>query len=289
VRERYKNAVKHPEFTWWPWGLLSLATPLVAIGAALGYYNSPHSDHDLVMAVLLSALGAGNAYVIAIAGGSLRAAMLAVPVGALTGFFTVISLQFKPFYLLYLFIMLFLAAGYTIESFLRYGCNPIELLAITVSFGISTLICMGMAASGFPATSPWAIVLAYPFVISCIVTAMVVRTRFNGGVEGFFAGFKSSLTGLLKGVFMSAPLCVITYFIASLLPGRAMETGYGLIAMGAVALAACNFYTLHAMFPMLLRVSGLKPPEAERERKLDRPAETLDVTVDVSPAMPIKE
>src|SRR5262249_41254685 len=154
-------------------------------------------------------------------------------------------------------------AGYTIENFLRYGSNPMEILAIIMCLGIATFVCMGLAVSGFPATSPWAVLVAYPFVISCIATVMVVHTRFNGAIEGFFAGFKSSLAGLLKGIIMSAPLCAVLYIVTSILPGRAMETG--LIAMGAVALAVCNFYSLNAMFPMLLRVSNPEPTEAKRE------------------------
>src|SRR4051812_23988189 len=98
--------MRHPNFTLWPWGLMSLAAPLMAVAAALGYANSPQADPTLTMAVLLSALGAGNAYVIAIAGGSLSTAMLAVPVGAMTGFCAVWALSYPPFFVAYVIVLL---------------------------------------------------------------------------------------------------------------------------------------------------------------------------------------
>lgn len=284
--------MKHPEFTPWPWGLLALVTPLVAVCAALGYYHSPNCDRDLVMAVLLSALGAGNAYVIAIAGGSLRAAALAVPIGALMGFFSVMALQFPPLYLFYLLIVLLGIWGYLIEWLMVVDTNPLSTVFVAGVSGIGALICMGLAAAGFPAASPWAIALAYPFVWSCISASMVVRTRSNGAVEGFFAGFKSSLIGLLRGTVAGGLFYIGMWFVcsalASLLPRAEIVWLFNQpIFFGATTLMACNYYTLKTMFPLLLRVTGAEPVQAKRERKLDRPAETLtDARETIVPAQP---
>ena len=81
--------VAHLPFTWWPWKTLALAVPLMALASTLIFALNDRLPDDGALAVFFSVIGAGNAYMLAMANGSLGRSMLAIPIGVAAGFLSV--------------------------------------------------------------------------------------------------------------------------------------------------------------------------------------------------------
>jgi hypothetical protein len=84
-----------PKFTWWPLKALALAVPVLS--AALSFACSANSPHQPIP-LFFCLLGAGNGYLIGIAIGDLGRSMIAIPLGALAGYFLSFALVsvFRP-------------------------------------------------------------------------------------------------------------------------------------------------------------------------------------------------
>ena len=101
--------IKRPEFSWWPYRTVALIVPLLAMGAAAGAgaaSNKTGHERDLeIITIFFSVLGAGNAYLFAIAIGDLGKTVLAVPAGGFAGFLVVNIFGHPPATIVYLILL----------------------------------------------------------------------------------------------------------------------------------------------------------------------------------------
>jgi hypothetical protein len=258
--------MRHPEFKLLPWGVLALIMPGLAFLAAQAYDRSPQANHEYIIAILLSTLAAGNAYVIAIAGGRLGNAVLSIPVGALMGFITVPALSCHVVFVGYMVLFCLGGMFYALEYLMHhvsenFTLNALQLVGASVFFGLLGVTCLMLAGAGLPATSPWAAVICYPFVMSAAAAAMVVRSHSHGVPEGFLAGFRAALIGVLCGAIVLPIMAIVLHTVGGL-----DFNGPGALILALGYLIICNYFTLRAMFPTLLRVRDERPALKKAEK-----------------------
>lgn len=246
--------MRSPEFKLFPWGVLALAMPAIASVAALGYDRSPNVNHELMSSILLSTLAAGNAYILAIAGGRLGNAVLSIPIGAIVGFLAVPALSFQPLFIIYLGVAGMGCVGLMLEYLMNYGAEStmttwLMLMASSACVALIALFCVMLGGNGLPATSPFAAPICFPVVMSCIGAAMVVRSLASGAPDGFMTGFRASAAGMLRAALVGFPLLALfNAFSASVFASRGLYVVVGFLML-------CNYFTLRSLFPQWQRVT----------------------------------
>jgi hypothetical protein len=276
--------MKQPEFTFWPWKLMALAAPTMAIVASLlATRDSEPSTRD-VLTVFFGVLAAGNAYVFAVATGDFGRSVLAIPIGALAGFVAVRIFSRPVTDALYLAFLL----GYAMVSLRKSprgalaGCALMAILFSLFVFSAS------FAATGGGKQDGWCGVSCYPFVCACVTAAMPLEYKPGAIWEAFVAGTSAALYGLLMAVLFFIGGTVVCEIAANFIPALSSARGDGLLVVpGAVAALAANYYCVRCIFDSVHRVEVPQQRPTEQEQA-DETRTKLAPTSDpssVSPAL----
>jgi hypothetical protein len=240
--------MKGVAFTWWPWRVLALLTPAVATMGAAFFSSSHENMHTHVAAVLLSLLGAGNAYILAIASGRLDSAVVAIPCGAVAGFISIVVLPYFPLYAVLLCPWLVWIALCILRYLLDHVPNSglvriIQIVACSAPFVPLVFISMGLACERFPTNSPWAAVICYP-LLCALSTAYDARHILAERINSFIVGFGLAIWCMIKSVIVLAiPACIEHAY------GQYLDESVYIYAW----LIAANYFFIKAMFPLVVR------------------------------------
>lgn len=251
--------VKRPEFSWWPYRAVALAVPLLALGAAVGAGIASTRVGDAqtqeVMTVFFAVLGAGNAYLFAIAIGDLGKTILAVPAGGFAGFLAVQIFGHPPATVIYLILLGILTIHAMLNGIFRalVGCGGLFLMFIG-----------GAVAANFrkdfePGLS---VICAYPFVCGAVAAFMPYERTIGGVRSAWLAGTLNAAYGMILSAGIGAAFFVVVGFAGGLVFRR---SGIGEIlgvAGGVVTLCLANFFCAKSLFYSVYRISD-EPDEAK--------------------------
>jgi hypothetical protein len=170
-----------PKFAWWPFRSLALAVPVLAASLTFGCCASQNAPLH-AMPLFFCLLGAGNGYLIGIALGDLGRSMIAIPLGALAGYFLsfVLVADFSPEYFWFWVLCIVL--------------YPLLLASITA---------------------------AMPLRLSAFDVYSAACAGFYSGLQGLFAGLALATALYSALVFLTRPLTTFQ-FAASLAVGIAV-------------------------------------------------------------------
>lgn len=247
--------MKQPEFKFWPWGVLALIVPIVALVAAVFFRQTRQAAELEVLCVFLSLLGAGNAYVLAIATGSFARTIIAIPVGAAAGYLAPLMLASPWVMGVYLLLVMAALIGLTEEAF---GLGIVMLL-------VGSIFCF-LLMSGLVFVFAWACAsvfverdrfvhavgafLCYPFIWACIAASMPEKRSIGGVVTPILSGLQAGICGLMAGILAT--------FMSVFLSRDPIGIG---IVIGLVALAA-NYAAFTRLFSAARRVTEEKAKQA---------------------------
>lgn len=195
-----------PQFTLWPYRVLALLVPLLAVGAAvLTGTNSKHAIGDdwsgEWMSVFGTVLGAGNGYILALACGDLRRAVLALLIGVVAGFsaITLLSLPAATFLFGGVLLSLMYAALEKKQVPEVSGGGAIILLIITIMWA-------GLASFDPYSRRALAVPFALPFV--CGAARIVAAEKLAN--HEILAAIQNGCNASVIGILYATPLILFT-------------------------------------------------------------------------------
>jgi hypothetical protein len=239
--------MSQPTFTLWPWKILSMLVPAMALVAAglAEKYNAPREDS---FAIFFSVIAAGNAYLFAMAIGDFGRSVIAIPVGAVAGWVAVVIFSHAAptfLFLSFLTIVMFVSV-LNRSSPVGHGCLNLVLLFF-----------LGFAAAGASRTDPGLSALAgYPFVCAAIAGCMPLQRDFGGCLIAALAGARAALHGMVVG----GTVFILGLIIASWV-SRGMTWGQIIVVLGVGLLSTmtANYFCVKFIFTAVHRVVAPAP------------------------------
>ncbi len=235
-------------FTLWPWRVLALVVPAVAVVAGVACATDRQANPAYIAPAVLGVLGAGNAYILAIASGNLGRTVMAVPVGVIAGFLPLLVVAVPAALTVYVFILLLWGLGVAVEKMMRSSMawgllgTPIVLLL----GGVLLLIALAGALrrTGDPAIlAP----LCFPFECACIVPCMTANTRYRGSAEAFCDSITASVKGLFAMIAIMTPLLIVFSIL------RVPHNDVAEMMLAILALMICNYFFMKNFFSAIVR------------------------------------
>jgi len=272
--------IKHPQFTWWPYRTLALAIPMLAFGAAIGAAaNSERLGDDKtleMMIVFFAVMGAGNAYLFAMAIGDLGKSVLAVPAGSIAGFIAVHLFSHPVVSLIYIVVLGFLTIHAMLNGIYRtrVGCGGLILLFI------GGCIVVSARKSFEPDVSA---VCAYPFICGVVAAFMPYDRSFGGIRSAWLAGTLNATYGMILAGGVSAVLFVFVAFFASPRRGGGSVADVFAMVCAVSALSLANMFCAKNLFYSVYRVTDDPEPAPPVEASI---TESSDSTPSDTPQKP---
>lgn len=253
---------RHPQFTWWPYRTLALVIPLVAFGASVGAaLNSTKQGNDQTLEILIvffAVMGAGTAYLFAMAIGDLGKSVLAVPAGSIAGFVAVHLFSHPVVSLVFVVVLGFLTIHAMLNGIFRtrVGCGGLILLFVA---GCAVV---GVRRSFEPEISA---ICAYPFICGVVAAFMPYDRSFGGIRSAWLAGTLNATYGMI----LAGGIAMATFiFVAFLASGRGLGRAYAdvlAIIWAVSALCLANMFCAKNLFYSVYRVSHEPEPEPPGE------------------------
>jgi hypothetical protein len=242
--------MSQPTFTLWPWKILSMLVPAMAMGAAaLAVKNNAPTEDSF--AIFFGVIAAGNAYLFAMAIGDFGRSVVAIPIGAVAGWLAVVIFSYTA-----PSIMFFLVLGLGIFSSVVTRSSTLgqSLLAMAL------LLFLALGAVGGPnrADPIRSAIAGYPFVCAAVAGCMPLRRDAYGVWLAAMAGARAALHGMVAGGFV--------FFVTALM-SRAMISLRvdGVIAHNLPVILAgmfMNYYCVKYIFTAVHRVVAPVPLSA---------------------------
>jgi len=277
------SRVKRPEFSWWPYRAVALSVPVLALGAAVGstFASNRVGDEQTleVMTIFFAVLGAGNAYLFAIAIGDLGKTVLAVPAGGFAGFLAVQIFGHPPATVIYLVLLGILTIHAMLNGIFRalVGCGGLFLMFIggCVAVNIRNAFEPGLC-----------VICSYPFVCGAVAAFMPYERSMGGIRSAWLAGTLNAAYGMILSAGIGATFFVIVGFAGGLI-FRGSVGQILAIAGGVVSLCLANFFCAQSLFFSVYRISDepdvVKPAAVEMatepanadeaEKRVEKPPE----------------
>lgn len=243
-----------PKFTWWPYRTLALLVPILAAAAsylAFLFSEAPRNSQKELAAytVFFAIMGAGNAYLFAIAIGDFGRSVWAVPVGAIAGFVAVRIFGY-PF-----------ANGLYAAMLAMVATYAMVVGAYSFLFGITATILLGLPALGAFAAHQrfdpvWTLFCGYPFICGVIAASMPYERSISGRINAWTTGTLSAIFGQVLAFLISLVVVVIVEF--TLNPGGpASQEVQWLVSsiMNAAFFGIANFLCARRLFYSVYRVN----------------------------------
>jgi hypothetical protein len=265
---------QRPAFTLWPWKVIALAVPAMALAAAVFAAATHSSAPKDVLTVFFLVLAAGNAYVFAMAIGDFGRSVLAIPLGALSGYLAVRIFWYPIVDIVYLAVL----AIYAALLFRGDGRGSAMGCAL-----VGFLFLAFLAAASRAAQEDVSLICAlssYPFVCSCVTAAMPLENTPAAVWRAGLAGVNAALHGLLLGVIFwlaTMVLCAATF--------RSVAPSWGVadvvVIPVVVAALATNYFCVRFLF------SGVHRIEVPQERPPDEapPQEAASTAEEAPPQL----
>jgi hypothetical protein len=250
MERRMAKRSLHPEFTWWPYRTLAILIPLIAAGAASMAAELEHNftseEYTLrIITVFYAILGAGNAYLFAMAIGDFGKSVFAIPVGAFAGMLAVQILSYGFGAGIYIaFLLLTVIRSLTVGTTRPVvGCFLIGALVLG-GFGISFNL-----ANHSPFFSA---LLGYPFVCGAVAACMPCDWTRAGVYSALLAGTLNAVQGMAMALGL--------YLLVSFTLGIAValiQSGFVLAAfsilMGGLGFGSINYFCVQSLFHSVYR------------------------------------
>lgn len=253
--------IKRPEFSWWPYRTVALLVPLIALGASAAALGTSTKTGEMLeteaLTVFFALIGAGNAYLFAIAIGDLGKTVLTVPVGGFAGFLAVRLFGYPiatEAYLVLLGLFIFHALWTGLFRAVM-GCSGLILVTIAF-FGI-----LNAPQSVF--VPKLSVICAYPFICGTIAACMPYERSFDGVKSAWLAGTLNSIAGLLIAAVFLFLLGLLLPFFA--FRGRSGWEEIVVTALLGSTLCVANYVCAQRLFYSVYRVSEEPEPSGSTE------------------------
>jgi len=272
--------MSQPTFTLWPWKILSMLVPVMALVAAgvAEKYEAPKEDS---FAIFFSVIAAGNAYLFAMAIGDFGRSVVAIPIGAVAGWIAVLVFSYGPPSILFIALMavVMLLSVVSRSAAAGHGC-----LALVMLFFLA-LGAIEAPGRGDPALSMLA---GYPFVCAVVAGCMPLQRDFLGVCQAGIAGARAALHGMVAGIFVFGFGAVILGLSPRFGSAGILVAGGALIALAAMMI---NYFCVKFIFTAVHRVVAPAPqsPGTPYDENDSDPlkAEKLNVSSAPTDASPI--
>jgi hypothetical protein len=236
--------VTQPHFTFWPWQLMALAVPAMAVGGVVVAYFSKASATE-GMIIFQAVLAAGNGYLFAMAVGDLGRSVIAIPAGGIAGAAAVALFQWPLAILAYVVVLgclvLMDRASHPVLGCLSIGGLIIFALAAGECFRHSN------------ATPLFGMVCAYPFACGAVTATMPVDNTLARVLDAWRVGTRAALYGLLAGFAVLLVVYMFGGVLARLVRTTAIAEVF-VIAVGATAIFVTNYVCVKCVFESVERV-----------------------------------
>jgi len=210
--------MKQPQFTFWPWKILSVCVPVMALVGAVLFRRDHSANMPFAryyygvevesIAVFFSLLGAGNGYMMAVATGDLGRSVLSIPFGAISGYGIVLVLAFWPANLLYIGLLALLVFSMLVadaES-AHGGCAG---CLIMLMLGLAGLLLM----LGNSSEKLLCLFSAYPLLCACTTGCMPLEWKPGSIFAAALAGTRAALYGVLAGSIVGLIVAALSSFV----------------------------------------------------------------------------
>jgi hypothetical protein len=244
-----------PKFTPWPWGVLAIGAPvLAASGTALQFVSDPAPGSQTqseyfwrAASTFFGVLGAANGYLIAIAIGDFGRSVVALPLGAATGFVSVFALR-SPIVagiavaVYGLIIINAVINGVKIVT----GCGTCLLLALLLM-----TITLGNVAG--EVNREQHLLMCYPILCSFITASMPLDRSVDGVFGAFLVGARAALNSMIAGLIgFAAVMLLFSTLYRFFWFGREMEALFCAVLVGGML---SNWFCIKSLFEVVYRVA----------------------------------
>jgi hypothetical protein len=268
------QASLRPKFTWWPYRTVALLVPaLAAVASYLAYAHSEagsESEKELAgFTVFFAIIGAGNAYLFAIAIGDFGKSVLAVPVGAIAGFAAVHVLGFSTASSIYGGMLLLTATyGMAVGAF--------SFLAGLVLVVLLTLSVLGLYFGRHSFNAEVAQFFGYPFICGMVAASMPYERSIEGRLLAWMTGSLSAMYGMVIALGITVILMFFVEILLNPAGGVRREDRWAVWSiLRWVLFGTANYLCARHLFYSVYRVrEGAVPAEEDGEDEVDDGAES---------------
>lgn len=238
-----------PQFTWWPWKLLTLAVPVMAsFGLGMALTQAPDDVWKAQLA-FWGVLSAGNGYLMAIANGDFGRSALAVPMGVMTSYLGCLLLA-QPWvacaYLMLVLVIVGLAGPWG-----KIVCLLLCIIAAPLLFYLTSYL----------TPNEWLALTCYPFVCGCISASMPVETTVRSVFEALAAGTSAAVIGMVAALAGFAAGNILVLILEMYMGAAPLPLAVRLAVMAGPAAMAANYVCIGQLFKGLERTRAEKAPE----------------------------
>lgn len=237
------------DFVWWPYRVLALLVPAIsftasALTAAYAERSDGGNPFGEWLKIFGGVLGAGNGYLLGIASGDLKRALIATIVGAAAGFFALTILAL-PGFALVLTIVLLGGIGMgmcdnTVPHVAGYVC---------VSFLVLVLIWVLQMTLLHEDRFSLAVPFLYPFVCGAVGGAVADKWTPEGILGAMVYAFNASVLGIL---------CTLPVWILSAASMPSNPNIYEGCAFVLACLLLANYVFIGHLFTSIRREDSLR-------------------------------
>ena len=243
-----------PKFTPWPWGVLAICAPgMAAVATVMQLIQNPvaapQGDERFWEAAgaFFGVLGAGNGYLIAIAIGDFGRSVVALPLGAVTGYLSVQALR-SP-----------MVAGIVVAVYgiviINAVINGVRILSGCTATMLLALLLMTITVGNVTGEMGHEqnLLMCYPLICSIITASMPLDRSVDGVFGAFLVGARASLHSMIAGLIGFAAVMLL-FAIA----GQFFWMGLGierLLCSSVIGAMIANIFCIKSLFDVVYRVA----------------------------------
>jgi hypothetical protein len=255
-------------FSWWPWKVLALTVPVVAAGAGIFVASQRNYDESQLVIITLGVLSAGNAYILALANGRLSRLVLAVPLGAVTGFLPMLLAFSRYVYVPFLVLLGVWSVVFVIGGCLRGWVSGEGSWFMTIKTELGYFVFMPLLICWLYFVGEMVVhqtyrqdlfgmaILSFP----CVNGILAVCINARGEVIDVILAFASALAPSLRGMLAGCVVFFGLYFVF----GVSGLRGFGVISFTGAGIAA-NYYFIANYLPFVNRDVPKQLPSETRQ------------------------
>lgn len=263
--------MSQPAYTWWPWRLLALSVPVIALGGAV-LADQEHRGHEDTFAIFFSVIAAANGYLFAMAIGDFGRSIVAIPLGAFAGY-AAVSMFSYPITNVIFISVLFLIALFSITARMMKvlpGC----LAMIVMFFAFFAYLSAVNRHYTTNAESELSLFCSYPFVCGCVAASMPIENSPGAIWDAWLAGVRASMHGMVMGGIASCAVGIMLMLVASAFSRSRRDEEFFVIAFAVISLSLANYFCVQNIFTAVHRAERV-PTKIEEQQMAEKANEVL--------------
>jgi hypothetical protein len=245
---------------------------MIALGGAV-LADQEHRSHEETFAIFFSVIAAANGYLFAMAIGDFGRSIVAIPLGAFSGYAAVTLFSYPMPNIVFISVLFFIALLSLTARMMKVLSGCLSMVVLFFAF----FAFLGAVKNGrfMPSGDPeMALFCSYPFVCGCVAASMPIENSPSAIWDAWLAGVRAAMHGMVMGGLASIAVGILILISASIFSSSRRDEEFFAIAFAVISLSLANYFCVQNIFTAVHRAERA-PVKIEEQLMAEKEKEVL--------------